>query len=77
MSFNGNYHIIPFQECPKCKEYEKDFVSKNCGFSLETIGNKVVQTFNCCRCQHTWVNVWKKYTEKEEHVRKEIAECNI
>lgn len=72
-----NTHIIPFQECPRCKEYEQDHVSKNCGFKLEEVNNKVIQTFNCCRCHHTWENVWDQYMEKENNVTREVAKCNI
>ena len=77
MPFYGSYRVIPFQECPRCKEYEQDHVSKNCGFSLEHVNNKVIQTFRCSRCKHAWENVWDQYMEKENNVTKELAKCNI
>ena len=53
-----NYDIVIFEECQKCKQFERNYVKytsfKNCSYSLEYIDKEVIQTFECFKCHFTW-----------------------
>ena len=50
-----DYNIMAMQECPRCKKYEPDHAFTNCSFDVERgLDGKVVQVFECTRCQHRW-----------------------
>ena len=51
----NDYNIMAFKECPKCKEHEPNYAFTNCSFDVERgPDGKVVQVFECTRCQHKW-----------------------
>ena len=53
-----NYDIVIFEECQKCKQFERNYVKytsfKNCSYSLEYIDKEVIQTFECTKCNFIW-----------------------
>ena len=54
-----NYDIVIFEECQKCKQFERNYVKytsfKNCSYSLEYIDKEVIQTFECTKCNFIWI----------------------
>ncbi len=54
-----DYHVMFFEECPKCKEYEEDHKFTNCGFTVDRKSDgKIVQSFECTRCKHKWERMY-------------------
>ena len=52
------YHVMSFEECPKCKAYEDNHRFRNCGFSIDQkLDGTVIQNFECTRCNHTWEKI--------------------
>ena len=49
-----NYDIVIFEECQKCKQFERNYKFKNCSYILEHIDKEVIQTFECTKCNFTW-----------------------
>ena len=54
-----NYDMVVFEECQKCKQFDPNYVKftsfKNCGFSIEHIDKTTIQTFECTKCNFTWI----------------------
>ena len=51
---NMKYDIGIFEECQRCKQFERIYKFKNCSFSLEYIDKEIIQTFECTKCKFTW-----------------------
>ena len=51
---NMNYDIGIFEECQRCKQFERNYKFKNCSFSLEYIDKEIIQTFECTKCNFNW-----------------------
>ncbi len=49
------YHVMGFEECPRCKQFEPDHKFKNCSFTMTRLKDgSALQEFNCSRCQFKW-----------------------
>ena len=49
------YHVMAFEECPRCKQFEPDHKFKNCSFTMTRLKDgSALQEFNCSRCQFKW-----------------------
>jgi hypothetical protein len=56
----NDYNILMFQECPKCKEYEPDYVFTDCSFDVKHGSDgKAIQVFECTRCHYKWEKKYK------------------
>ena len=51
---NMNYDIVIFEECQRCKQFERNYKFKNCSYILEYIDKEVIQTFECTKCNFNW-----------------------
>ena len=49
-----NYDIVIFEECQRCKQFERNYKFKNCSYILEYIDKEVIQTFECTKCNFIW-----------------------
>ena len=49
-----NYDIVIFEECQRCKQFERNYKFKNCSYILEYIDKEVIQTFECTKCNFNW-----------------------
>ena len=62
------YHVIIFEECPRCKQFESDHKFKNCSFTMSSlVDGRAIQEFECSRCSFTWSRIYessKKYEKK-------------
>jgi transposase-like protein len=55
-----NYHVMSFEQCPRCSEFENDHKFKNCGFTVDNKSNgATLQHFECTRCNHRWTKVYE------------------
>jgi hypothetical protein len=53
------YHVMTFQECPKCKEFEPSRTFNSCSFTVVKNTDKTVQVFECPRCKYKWEKIYK------------------
>ena len=50
-----DYHVMLFEECPRCKQFESDYKFKQCSFSVSTLKDgTVLQEFQCTKCEFKW-----------------------
>ena len=49
-----DYDILVFEECQRCKQFERNYKFKNCSYILEYIDKEVIQTFECTKCNFNW-----------------------
>ena len=49
-----NYDIVIFEECQRCKQFERNYKFKNCSFILEYIDKEIIQIFECTKCNFNW-----------------------
>ena len=51
----SEYHVMIFQECPRCKKHEPDRAFTSCSFGvIQKDDGTVLQEFECSRCKHKW-----------------------
>ena len=49
-----DYNVLVFEECQRCKQFERNYKFKNCSYILEYIDKEVIQTFECTKCNFNW-----------------------
>ena len=58
-----DYHVMTFEECPRCKQFESDHKFRNCGFTVSKLDDgTVLQEFECSRCEFKWERKYENST---------------
>ena len=58
-----DYHVMAFEECSRCKQFEPDHNFKHCSFTMTKLKNgSVLQEFECSRCEFKWERKYENST---------------
>ena len=54
-----DYTVLFFEECERCKQFDKKYKHKSCGFDIEQKDGIAIQTYECSKCSFTWIKEFK------------------
>ncbi len=72
------YHVMAFEECPRCSQFETDHKFRNCGFTMTTLGGgNTLQEFECSRCQFKWERKYESSSNNRPAFRREARQLEL
>ena len=49
-----NYTVLFFEECARCRQFDKKYKHKSCGFDIVKEEGKTLQIYECSKCGFKW-----------------------
>ena len=72
------YNVMIIEECSRCKQFESDHKFKNCSFTITGLDDgKVIQEFECSRCNFKWERIYESSTNYGSALRREAGQSEL
>ena len=54
-----DYSVLFFEECARCRQFDINYKHRNCGFDIVKEKNKILQIYECSKCNFKWTKEFK------------------